>query len=60
MTDYLRCLLRKDQGKVPVEHCHKKQCLFLASDGGVLKCDYGNLNLNRRPQVKKISRDGVV
>lgn len=61
-TQYLKCPLRKDHGRVPVGHCHKKECIFLTSDGGKFKCDYGNPNLGtgKRPKVKKIERDGVI
>jgi phage-related protein len=59
---YLSCPLRKNHARIPVTVCHKQKCLWLTSDGGKVKCGYGDPNLKpgKRPKVKKISRDGVV
>jgi hypothetical protein len=60
MTEYLRCPQHKSQGHVPVGHCHKKQCIFLTSENGELRCGYGDTTLPKRPKVNKIGRDGAL
>jgi len=59
---YFQCPLRKNHARVAVTVCHQQRCIWLATDGGKLRCGYGNTNLTpgKRPKVKKIERDGVL
>jgi len=57
---YLICPMRKGQSRIAVTVCHQKKCLFLASEGGKLRCAYGDKNLpGKRPRVSRIDRDGL-
>jgi hypothetical protein len=56
---YLSCPLRKGHPRIAVTVCHKQKCLWLTTDGGKMKCGYGdpNASVGNRPKIKKISRD---
>jgi len=59
-TQYFQCPLRKNHARIPVTICHKQKCIWLATDGGKLRCGYGDQALPGKPKVKKIERDGVI
>jgi len=58
---YLLCPMRKNQSRIAVTVCHQKKCLFLASEGGKLRCAYGDsrFKIGKRPKVSRIDRDGL-
>jgi hypothetical protein len=57
---YFQCPMRKNQSRVAVTVCHGKKCLFLASEGGKLRCGYGDKVLpGKRPPVSRVDRDGL-
>ncbi len=58
---YLSCPLRKGGPRIAVTVCNKQKCIWLTSDGGKLRCGYGdpNASLGNRPRVRKIERDGL-
>ena len=44
---YLACPLRKGHPRIAVTVCHKQKCLWLTSDGGKLRCSYGDPNATK-------------
>ena len=57
---YLSCPLRKNRAKVPLTVCHRKRCMWLASDKGRLRCDYGDPSKILKRRVARIERDGAI
>ena len=57
---YLPCPQRKDRAKVPLTVCHKKKCMWLASDKGRFRCDYGDTSKILKKRVSRIEKDGVI
>jgi hypothetical protein len=37
---YNECPLRKGHPRIAITICHKQKCLWLATDGGKMKCGY--------------------
>ncbi len=59
---YTPCPLRKNRAQIAITVCQKKQCIWLTTEDGKMKCGYGdpNASLGKRPAVNKISRDGAI
>ncbi len=44
LYSYLNCPLRRGEPRISTKVCHKQRCIFLGSEDGKPKCNYGDPN----------------